>query len=473
MINQDFLAASLGDFATSIRYEDIPLNVVDRAKFLILDGIGCALAARNDPFVKPFWQSSSDYSSDAGGASGVIGFTKRMPLRDAIFLNGVLMHGLDYDDTHTAGIIHLTVSSLPASLNLASQLKLSGKEFLTSYIVGLEAGARLAMMAKGGFHTQGFHPTGLVGTFASALACGRLLGLNQHQLIYAQGAALSLTGGSLQFIEDGAWTKRAHAGWSSQSGLMAAFMAKNGIISPEAPYLGRYGLFNSYLPEVSKQSIDLEKTREIFDFSHPEKIVWELPEIAVKPFAMCHFTHAAIDAAISLNKLGLDIAGIDSIQVLVPDAAVPLVCEPLALKQKPQNEYEAKFSLPYAVVSGLLRGRLGLKELLPEAYLSRDAQDLMSKVQYSIDAETTFPKHYSAEVQVTMKNGEQHSRRESINRGHSDRPLTNDDVRNKFIENASVNYKSKYSDELAETIVGIEKLESIDLLEALLARDPT
>jgi len=470
--HRDYIAASLAEFAVSIKYDDIHIKLIERAKFLILDGIGCALAARNDHFVRPFWDSSSDFASGSQGTSGVIGFSKRMTLRDAIFLNGVLMHGLDYDDTHTVGIIHLTVSSLPASLNLASQLKLSGKEFLTSYIVGLEAGARLAMMAKGGFHSQGFHPTGLVGTFASALACGRLLGLNQKQMIYAQGAALSLTGGSLQFIEDGAWTKRAHAGWSSHSGLMAAFMAKNGVITPEAPYLGRYGLFNSYLPEANKQSIDLEEARETFDFSRPEKVVWELPEIAVKPFAMCHFTHAAIDAAISLNKLGLDVVSIDSIEVLVPDAAVPLVCEPLALKQKPQNEYEAKFSLPYAVASGLLRGRLGLKELLPEAYLSIDAQELMSKVQYRVDPGTTFPRHYSPEVCVIMKNGDQHSRRESINRGHSDRPLNNNDVRDKYDENAGVNYKNEYSDQLAKVITNIEKLESIDSLEVLLAQDP-
>ena len=134
MSHRDYIAASLAEFAVSIKYDDIPLNVIERAKFLILDGIGCALAARNDHFVRPFWDSSSDFASGSQGTSGVIGFSKRMTLRDAIFLNGVLMHGLDYDDTHTVGIIHLTVSSLPASLNLASQLKLSGKEFLTSYI---------------------------------------------------------------------------------------------------------------------------------------------------------------------------------------------------------------------------------------------------------------------------------------------------------------------------------------------------
>ena len=159
----------------------------------------------------------------------------------------MLAHGLDYDDTHMAGVVHLTVSVLPAVLSLAAQRKATGAQMLLAYIAGVEAGARIASVVKGGLHTQGFHPTGVVGAFACAVAAGQLMGLNTPQLVAAQGIALSLASGNLQFLEDGAWTKRLHPGWAAQAGVQAAQLAAHDIPAPTAPYEGRYGLFRAYL----------------------------------------------------------------------------------------------------------------------------------------------------------------------------------------------------------------------------------
>jgi 2-methylcitrate dehydratase PrpD len=112
------------------------------------------------------------------------------------------MHGLDYDDTHAAGVAHLTVSTLPTALMTACEHHRSGCEFLLSFIAGVETGARLASVVKGGLHQVGFHPTGLFGTFASALVAGKLLQLSPSQFVKAQGLALSFAGTNLQFIEE-------------------------------------------------------------------------------------------------------------------------------------------------------------------------------------------------------------------------------------------------------------------------------
>ena len=311
----------------------------------------------------------------------------------------------------------------------------------------------------------------LIGAFAAAWAVGRLLKLDPRQLVQAQGAALSLAAGSLQFIEDGAWTKRLHAGWAAQAGLTAAMLAAEGVVAPAAPYTGRYGLFRAYLDEAGRSAVDLSlATLQLGDTGVDP--VWQLPQIAIKPFAMCHFVHAATDAAIHLHRAGVDAAAIRDVEVLVPLAAVPLVCEPAARKRRPQNDYDAKFSLPYAVASGLLHGKLGLQELEPAAFLGDDVHALMERVRYVVDPASTFPRHYSGEVRVTLGDGTRASHREAVNRGHPDRPLTNAEVGAKFIDNATLHFAASHASAVRSTVLELDALESMKALEELLVVEP-
>jgi 2-methylcitrate dehydratase PrpD len=471
----DPIASTLAAFVAAVNPRQIPEEVSLRARHLMLDAIGCALAARREPFAGSVAASLRAMAGGEQGTAGVVGFSQRMPLRDAALFNGMLMHGLDYDDTHMAGVIHLTVSVLPAVLNLAARQGSSGGEMLTAYIAAVEAGARIASAAQGGFHAQGFHPTSVVGAFASALAAGRVMGLDAAQLVHAQGVALSMASGSLQFIEDGAWTKRLHPGWAAQAGITAASLAAHGMVAPQAPYTGRYGLYRGYLGEAAALRTDMSLATAGLD---ADGVVseWELMKIAVKPFAMCHFVHAATDAAIALHGLlhgrGVNPDAIETIEVLVPQAAVELVCEPAERKCRPKNEYDAKFSLPYAVASGLMRGRLGLAELQPEAYASAEACALMDKVRYRVDAESTFPQHYSGEVRLTLRDGAQLRHREAVNRGHAERPVTNEEVRTKFMENAGLHFSRAYAEVVCEHVLAMDRMDDVGLLERQLARDP-
>lgn len=431
----------------------------------MLDAVGCALAARQEHFALKLAPAIASLA-DTAGTRGVIGFAHRLPLRDAIWLNGVLAHGLDYDDTHMAGVVHLTVSVLPAVLSLAAQRKATGAQMLLAYIAGVEAGARIASVVKGGLHTQGFHPTGVVGAFACAVAAGQLMGLNTPQLVAAQGIALSLASGNLQFLEDGAWTKRLHPGWAAQAGVQAAQLAAHDIPAPTAPYEGRYGLFRAYLgPELQAQ---IDTTLGSAGLG----TVWELEQIAIKPFPMCHFVHAAADAAIALHHTGLLASDIERIDALMPAGTLPVVCEPLAAKRRPGSDYDAKFSLPYAVASGLLRGRLGLQELLPAAYTEPAACALMDRVQVQADPAATFPRHYSGELCVTLKNGTVLRHREAVNRGHAERPLANTEIQRKFVDNAKLHFGAAHTQQLQQLLLALPQLPEVTALESLLAQDP-
>jgi len=453
------ISEQLGDFAAGL--QTIPRRVSLRAKHLMLDAIGCAFAARTQPFAARLAASVARLAGP--GPRWVIGLPHRLPLRDSAMVNGMLMHGLDYDDTHAAGVVHLTVSTFPAGLALGAQLGASGMQLLLAYIAGVEAGARVAAAAKGGFHQAGFHPTGLVGAFAAALVAGRLMGLSPAQLAGAQGIALSLASGSLQFLDDGAWTKRIHPGWAAAGGITAASLAADDIPAPLEAYEGRFGLYRSHLPPAALEQCDLSLATAGLG------TVWEIENVAVKPFPACHLLHACADAAIALHRAGIDPERVRSVRARVPEGAVSAVCEPVAAKRRPKSDYDAKFSIPYAVASGLARGRLGLAELEPEALVEPRIERLMDKVEYSIDPTLEFPRYYGGEVIVALDDGRTLSERVAVNRGNPERPLANAEIEAKFFENCSLTLDENTSRTIRDLVLGLDELPNVVQLEDVLS----
>jgi 2-methylcitrate dehydratase PrpD len=466
------IAARLAAFAHGLDLAQVPGDVSLRARHLMLDAVGCALAARGQDFATRLARAVTDLAGGPQpGGAGVVGFAERLAPRDAALLNGMLMHGLDYDDTHMSGIVHLSVSVLPTLLALGGRRKTRGATLLAAYIAALEVGARLASVAAGGFHRQGFHPTGVVGVFASALAAGRVLGLAPAALARAQGIALSLASGSLQFLEDGAWTKRMHPGWAAQAAISAATLAGHDIPAPLAAYEGRFGLYRLYLGAAAGGDVDLARaTAGLGDGGGCAR--WELTQIAVKPFAICHFSHACADAAIALHRRGVDPARIRSVEARLPAGTLPVVCEPAAAKRRPTSDYDAKFSLHYAVACGLLHGKLGLRELTPAAFTDRAARALMDRVDCVVDPASTFPRHYSGEVVVTLDDGTHVGERQAVNRGHAERPLLDAEVRDKFFDNATLHFSLAHARAVCEAVLALDQAESVATLEDLLAVAP-
>ena len=444
------VSGELGAFAASLRWEDIPPEVRARARHLILDAVGCALAARRFAFSSQSLQAIAELAG--AGNSVVIGQRLRLPLRDAVLANGILAHGLDYDDTHSEGIVHLTVSTFPTALAVSAHEDLQVRDLLVAYVVGLEAGARLGAVAKGAFHQVGFHPTGVIGAFACALAAGRLYGLDAGQLAQAQGIALSVASGSLEFLEDGAWTKRLHPGWAGVGGIVAAALARRAFKAPRAAYEGRFGLYASYLGPRAAECDLSRATAKLGD-------VWETMNVALKPFPACHFAHAFADAAIGLHDQVPDLQQIDRITALVPAEIVKTVCEPAAAKRRPVSDYDAKFSLPYIIAASLVRGRFGLAELEESSLKDLRILDLASKVDYAIDPDSTFPRHYGGEVVVRTRDGRELRQREAVNRGCADRPLSNDDIVTKFMQNGSYGLSAQRAADISQAVLGMDESE--------------
>ena len=252
---------------------------------------------------------------------------------------------------------------LPAVLALAGQRGASGAEMLAAYIAGSRPARASPSAMQGGLHAHGFHPTGVVGAFASALAAGRLLGLDDAGAAsHAQGIALSMASGSLQFIEDGAWTKRMHPGWAAQAASPPRRSPPTASRRRSAPYEGRYGFYRCYLGEAEHERIDLSLATAGLRPTARQRCGRSRTSRSSRSRCATSCMPAPTRRSRCTAQASTPRASARS-RCSCRRASCKSVCEPVANKRRPTSDYDAKFSLPYAVASGLLRGRLGLKEL--------------------------------------------------------------------------------------------------------------
>lgn len=453
------ISAQLASFASGFCLDAIPAEVRERAKHLMLDALGIGLASTQWDFSKIALSGLRELAG-AGGDVAVIGCGQNLPMRDAVIMNALLIHGLDYDDTHPAGVIHATTSILPASLGLGERLQGSGSDLLTAYVLGMEVATRMGAAAKSGFHQVGFHPTGLVGTFGCTLAASKLLGLGVPQMMDAQGIALSVASGSLECLEDGAWTKRLHPGWGAAAGITAATLGKHGFVGPAAAYEGRFGLYASHLgPELLAKSDLSMVTAGLGE-------VWEVLNVAIKPVPACHFTHAFADAAAILSPQWNG-APIKRIIARVPTGAMKAVCEPIEKKLRPANSYEAQFSVPYSVATGLRFGRFSLDALEPSAFQDPKTLELAALVECVSDPDADFPRYFGGELIVELMDGSVLRHHEPINRGAAGRPISNADIVTKFFENATRAVSRDHAQKILESVLQVEQASIRDLTSLL------
>lgn len=402
----------------------VTVEVAERARHLILDGLGCALAAQQRGLASALLGGLHAWND--AGEHVVIGARRRLSARDAAFANGALMHSLEFDDVHMASVMHLTCAIFPAAMATGVHAERSGHDVLCAYIAGLEIAARLGMADGGGFQARGFHPTSVVGVFGAACTSALLMGANALQLQHAAGIALSLASGAMQFLQGGGTTKRLHPGWAAASGMNAAMMAMQGVDAPAQAIEGTFGLYRSFLGREINQDT-------LADALGQAGSCWETLNVAIKPFPCAYYGHACVEAAIELahyDNLHLD--EIESVVAHIPEQVIGKIGEPLAAKQRPTTSAAAQFALPYLVAAGLCRRQLTLGELDVQALSDPLVVALAAKVRCQGETETAFPRVYPGGLTITLKNGHTLSKQIAVNLGAVERPIANSFIVDKF-----------------------------------------
>lgn len=455
------VAENVAQYVSGFRYEDIPQPARERAKLLMLDAVGIALASTHYDFAHRVLTGLS--ALNEGGRSSLIGLPGKLALRDAVIMNGVLVHGLDYDDTHIKAIIHATASAFPCALGVTESIDASGAELLAAYILGLEIATRISDAAGGRFHDFGFHPTGIAAHFSCALQAGWLYGLTPQQLVMAQGLTGSTASGSQEFLEEGAWNKRMHPGWAGAAGIMAAQLARAGFKGPTKPYEGRFGLYKSFLHEA-ESDVRYEAIYESLGKT------WELHNIAVKPYPICHLIHACADAAVILrDRHSIAPADIERIVAFVPQPTLHIIAEPAANKVTPANEYDAKFSTQFVVATCLVKGRFGLAELLDETLHDAQILQLAAKVQCVADPDAAYPQYFSGGLQMHLRDGRVLRHHERVNRGAGDRALSREDIERKYFENATLAVRRSKAEQICAAVLNVEARSAAEFARLLAA----
>jgi 2-methylcitrate dehydratase PrpD len=457
-------AQRIADWSAAIQIDDIPTDVLEHAKLHVLDTLGCGLAAHATGTAG----EGRSTMAELGGRpqATVIGFGDRLPAANAAFANAMLCHGLDFDDTHSDSVSHVSVVVAPAALAAGELTDAHGRDVLAAIVAGNELVCRVGMAAWGQFHARGFHPTAICGVFGATAAVSRVSAANPETTTRALGIAGSMASGIFAYLEDGTPTKPIHPAWAAHGAHIASRLAAHGASGPQSVFDGKFGLYHAYLGiEPGEAGLG----RELDDLGSR----WETPRIAYKPFPVCHLMHGSLGAAEqTLDGRRFTAEEISDILVWAPAASVSLILEPVEAKKRPRSEYEGKFSLQYCIASMLVRGHVAVQDFTDEAISEEPVLALARKVRYETREYDSGSKAFPGGFRATLANGEIIEGDLPFQKGGPDFPLTEVDVREKYRANAGLALSTAAVDVLEEAILTLEGQTSIPAaLESLTMKE--
>jgi 2-methylcitrate dehydratase PrpD len=442
-------AQLLSRFATELRHDELPPAVVESAKRHLLDAIGVGLRGAAERMPGCALEGIAAVPGSQG-AVPVWGRDVRLAAPYAAMANGVASHVLDFDDTHTAGIVHGSAILAPVVLALGDELDCSGEQIVAAFVGGWEVAARVGLAAHGSIHQRGYHTTSIAGVFGAAVAAGKLLGLSQEQMAHAIGLAGSQASGINEYQTNGSSAKIVHTGWAAHAGIIAAYLARAGMTGPLTVFEGGMGLLRAYGDPAKVDPAELSA-----DLGER----WEMTRVSIKPYPCCHFLHAFIDCARALKARRVQPDDVAEIECVVPEIEIALVCEPVALKRSPMSPYAAKFSLPYAVATALVDGEVGHRTFTEASIGRKSVLELAARVQYRVAApgETTFPRYFPGWLRVSLRDGSRLEERLDVNWGTPENPLPRETIEQKFRDNARSLLPAEQIERLMAVLWSIER----------------
>jgi 2-methylcitrate dehydratase PrpD len=411
----------LADKSVALRAEALPAAVRERAGQLLIDIVGLCIAARETDYVR-----SVLAAADTGGGCTAIGHAATYDAGAAALINGTAAHGEDFDDTFEGGPVHSSVVVIPAVLAACERFQCDGRAALTGIVAGVEALCRLSMIIPKAIHKAGFHPTSVLGTMAAALAAAKTMGLDRKQTVDALGIAGSMAGGIIEYLAEGAWTKRMHPGWAAKAGIAAARLGQTGFSGPRTVLEGTHGLFHGFARSV-------EGDYGVLTQGFGEK--WFMESITFKPYATGTMNQPYVDCALRLRARGVRPEEVKEILCETAEGYVHRLWDPLPSKHRPANAYAAKFSAPFNIAVALVTGGAGLAAFTEETAKDERILGLASKVRYVVDPKNPYPRAFTGHIRATLSDGRVLEERQPHIRGGAHEPLSRADIEAKFLSN--------------------------------------
>jgi 2-methylcitrate dehydratase PrpD len=416
------IAEQITDQALALDVNTIAAAVRARTEELLIDVIGLCVAARNTDYIRALLGGV-----DSGGPATAIGHKATHAPETAAMINGCAAHGEDFDDTFEGGPVHSSAVIMPAVLAACERFGCDGKAAFKGMVVGIETLCRLSMVIPKAIHKSGFHPTGVLGAMAATLAVCTTMGLNRRQTVDALGIAGSMASGIIEYLAEGAWTKRLHAGWAAKIGIQAARFGQQGFLGPRTVFEGTHGFYYAFARNAGG---DYSVLTEGFGKK------WYVDVITFKPYATGTMNQPYVDCALRLSKRGIKAEDVESILCETAEGYVHRLWDPLPSKHRPANDYAAKFSAPFNIAVAFITGGAGLAAFTEETVRDERILALSSKVQYVVDPNNPYPKAYTGHVRMTLKDGSVVEERQGHIRGGAQEPLSRTEIEDKFRLNA-------------------------------------
>lgn len=443
----------LAEFATSLEYEDLSEEVLTKSKMCVLDTLGTTLLGSTQTVGKIIVEFVRDMGSK--GESTIIGHTWKTCAPHASLANGTMAHSFELDDAYTPAIHHPGSVVIPAALSIGEREHSNGREIIMAIVAGYEVMNRIGESLAGANTMRGFFATGTNGSFGAAVAAGRLLDLDEDQMVSALGIAGSQAAGLLECLAAGGMTKRLGAGTASQSGVTSALLARKGFTGPATIIEGKYGYCRVYSDkcDLSKLTRNLGKSYSIMSTSF-------------KLYPCCKGLHAALDAVIKLVKE----------HNLMPEAVEEIVVGGSEKLVKMHATYEppdilaAQFSLPYTVAVAFLKRRAGPGEFTDRGIRDPEILKFARKVKITVDPEIVplWPEHVSGKVTIKLKDGEEYSETVIDPKGDPRNPISSEELREKFRSLGSAVLQEYQTSEIIKKVDQLESVTNISELTSAL-----
>ena len=416
------VSETLADWLVGLDAGALPEDARRGTLFSLIDTVGLAYAARREDYMAML---VAGWDAGAGKATA-FGHGQAMDAASAAMINGTGAHGEDFDNTYEGCPVHSGAVVVPVVLALAEDRGIPGRRAFAAMAAGIEVMCRMGLVAGTNVHKSGFHPTAVIGAMGAAAAAGVALGLDRAGLVNAFGLAGSLAAGIIEYLADGSWTKRMHAGWAAQAGIRAARMAGAGFRGPTTVFEGTHGFYFAFAgdtrPDLSPLVDNLGAT-------------WEAGRLSFKPYACGTMCQPYIDCAVRLAAGGLRADDIVSITCKVGEGTVHRLWAPIELKRQPPSAYGGKFSGPYCVAVGFLDGDAGLAQFTEDKVRDAAVLALAAKVSYEVDPDNEYPANYTGHLRAVLRDGGVREEFQPCLRGGTRAPLTREDIVKKFRAN--------------------------------------
>lgn len=420
----------LAGFVAGAAFGDLPPRAVDACKRFVLDSIGVAMAGSSAPGVEHTVELIRRWSGKA--ESTLLAFGDRVPAPEAAFINGILIHARDFDDTHDVAIVHANASVLPAALAVAeAEAPVSGKELLAALVVGIDVACRLGLSLR---YYRGWHNSAICGAFGAAAAASRVLGLDAGQTAHALGIAYSQAAGNIQCIRDGALTKRMQLGFAAKAGVLSAYLARGGVTGTTNTFNGPYGFLRLYDGPLDGDAAE-KRARPDGTYGEHELLAdlgtrFAVADLSMKPYPNSRAVHPVISGVLDIcrtERIAAD--DVERVTVAVSERTIDRVGRPFdPAKGNPQ--VEAQFSLPYGVAAAIVRGGVSLRDFEADRIGDRAVLALAGRV--TLVRNPAFRENLPVGIELKTKDGRSFSRLVEKLRGAPDDPLSGDEMAAKF-----------------------------------------